>query len=130
MSDKKIYAIDNGLLNAISYKFSENWGILLENTVSIRLRKRFPNNVFYFKQKGECDFILFDRDQPILAIQVCYDMSNSETRQRELNGLNEAMDYFNLTQGLIITMYEEETIAQLGKTIVVKSAYKWMLEAI
>jgi predicted AAA+ superfamily ATPase len=130
MSDKKIYAIDNGLLNAISYQFSENWGILLENTVSIRLRKRFSNNVFYFKQKGECDFILFDRDQPILAIQVCYDMSNSETRQRELNGLNEAMDYFNLTQGLIITMYEEETIAQLEKTIVVKSAYKWMLEAI
>jgi predicted AAA+ superfamily ATPase len=128
MSDKKIYAIDNGLLNAISYQFTDNFGILLENMVSIYLRKHFSNHVFYFKQKGECDFIVFDRDQPILAIQVCYDMSNVNTKDRELKGLIEAMNYFNLNRGIIITMYEEDSFVIDGKSIEVKAAYKWMLE--
>lgn len=127
MSDKKIYAIDNGLLNAISYQFSDNYGILLENMVSISLRKRFNNNVFYFKQKGECDFIVFDRDQPIMAIQVCYDMSNEDTRIREIKGLVEAMNYFNLTNGLIITMYQEDSFVEGEKNVEVKPGYRWML---
>jgi predicted AAA+ superfamily ATPase len=128
MSDKKIYAIDNGLLNAISYQFSDNFGILLENMVSIYLRKQFNNNVFYFKHKGECDFIVFDRDQPIMAIQVCYDMSKGDTGNRELKGLLEAMNYFNLNSGLIITMYQEDSFTADGKNIQVKQAYKWVLE--
>ena len=39
-SIKKIYCIDNGLLNAVSFKFSDDFGKLLENVVFIELRRR------------------------------------------------------------------------------------------
>jgi len=127
MGDKKMYAIDNGMLNAISYQFSDNWGSLLENAVAVYLKKTYGNQVFYYKQKSECDFIVFDRDQPILALQVSYSIRESDTRKRELKGLLEAMDYFQLTKGYIITMDQEEQFTHGEKDIEVLAAYKWML---
>jgi predicted AAA+ superfamily ATPase len=127
MSDKKIYVIDNGLLNAISFQFSDNLGKLLENAVFIWLRGVYGNNLYYHKQKAECDFVVFDRDRPILVIQVCFDMSDLDTRKRELKGLLEAMEYFNLNEGLIITAEQEETIEKNDKKIEIKAAYKLML---
>jgi predicted AAA+ superfamily ATPase len=115
-------------LNAISFQFSENAGKLLENAVFIWLRQLYGNNIFYHKQKSECDFIIFDRDQPILAIQVCFDMSEIDTRKREIKGILEAMEYFNLENGLIITSEQEEIIDVNNKRIVLKSAYKLMLD--
>ncbi len=128
MGDKKIYSIDNGLLNAISYQFSDNFGKLLENMVFIWLRQLYGNSLFYFKQKAECDFIVFDRDQPILAIQVCYELSNPDTRKREIKGLLEAMNYFKLDKGLIITADYEEEIEMENKFICMKPAYQLMIE--
>lgn len=127
MSDKKIYAIDNGLLNAITFQFSQNKGKLLENLVFIWLRQRVGNNLYYYKQKSECDFIVFDRDKPILAIQVCYDLSENDTQKREMKGLLEAMEYFNLDEGMIITAEQEEVIELGNKKIAVRPAYKLML---
>jgi len=39
-SIKKIYCIDNGLLNNLSFSFSEDWGKLLENIAYIELKRR------------------------------------------------------------------------------------------
>jgi predicted AAA+ superfamily ATPase len=128
MSDKKIYAIDNGLLNIISYQFSENSGKLLENLVYIWLRQLYGDNLFYHKQKSECDFIIFDRDKPINAIQVCYNMTEPDTRKREIKGLLEAMEYFKLESGLIITAEQEEEIEIENKKISVKACYKVMVD--
>jgi hypothetical protein len=127
MSDKKIYAIDNGLLNAISYQFSENSGKLLENMIFIWLRQLFGDNLFYYNQKTECDFVIFDRDKPIHAIQVCYDLSENSTKKREIKGLLEAMDYFKIEKGLIITAEHEEELVFEGKTISIKPAYKLLV---
>ena len=79
-------------MNVISFQFSENYGKLLENMIFIWLRKQFAASLFYYKQKGECDFIVFDRDKPIHAIQVCYDLSQIDTRKREIKGIVEAMN--------------------------------------
>jgi predicted AAA+ superfamily ATPase len=128
MGDKKIYSIDNGLLSVISYQFSDNHGRLLENLVFVWLRKLYGDSLFYYNQKTECDFIVFDRDQPIQAIQVCFDLGNADTRKREINGLAAAMDYFNLSKGVIITMDQEEELEKDGKSIRVMPAYQLMIE--
>ena len=128
MGDKKIYSIDNGLLSVISYQFSDNHGRLFENLVFVWLRKLYGDSLFYYNQKTECDFIVFDRDQPIQAIQVCFDLSNAETRKREINGLAAAMEYFNLSKGVIITMDQEEELEKEGKSIRVMPAYQLMIE--
>ena len=129
MGDKKIYAIDNGLLNVISYQFSENSGKLLENMVFIWLRQLYGDSLFYYNQKTECDFVIFDRDKPIHAIQVCYDLSETSTRKREIKGLLSAMEYFKLENGLIITAEHEEELVFEGKTISIKPAYKLMVNS-
>src|SRR3989338_6753056 len=57
ISDKKIYAIDNGLRNAVSFAVSDDRGRLLENMIFLELKRR-GYEVYFFKGKGECDFVL------------------------------------------------------------------------
>ena len=131
-SAKKAYYIDNGLLNILTHSFSTNYGKLLENAVYIFLRQQpgnlYENNIFYFKEKTECDFIVFDRNEPIHCIQVSYDVSDPETRKREIKGLTEAMDFFNLTEGYIITSEQEEEIQIENKTVFIRPAYKVFID--
>ena len=124
-SNKKLYLIDNGLAHQLGFSFSKNKGRLLENLVFIEL-KRQDKEVYYFQEKGECDFLL--RENKIKkAIQVCYELTK-ENREREVNGLLAAMKKFGLKEGMILTMDHEEEIAIKNKKIIVKPVWKWMLE--
>lgn len=123
---KKVYCIDNGLLNAVSFKFSEDYGKLLENLVFIRL-KSLSNDVYYWKGNYECDFVVKEKNEVKDAIQVCYNL-NKSNRERELNGVMEAMDKFNLDRGLILTYDQKDELEKDKKTIEVKPTWKWLLE--
>ena len=57
VNPKKIYCIDTGIVNSLSFKFSENKGRLLENMVFIRLKNQ-KKEVYYHKEKYECDFLI------------------------------------------------------------------------
>jgi len=131
-SDKKAYFIDNGLAGIITHQFSQNLGKLLENSVFIFLRKQlgsiYENNIFYYKDKNECDFVVFDREKPIYCIQVSYDISEAETRTREIKGLLAALEHFHLNQGYIVTAEQEEELIVDNKTIFIKPAYKLMID--
>jgi uncharacterized protein len=105
---KKVYCIDNGLIAAATFKFSHNHGKLLENLVYTELRKRGYNDIFFFNDQKECDFIIH-QENDTKAIQVCYDL-NDDNRQRELNGLKTAMEKFSIADGFIITYDQEEVI--------------------
>lgn len=104
-SKKKIYCIDNGLINAVTFKFSHNYGKLFENLVYTELKKKQLGEIFYHHDIYECDFIIHD-ERPVQAIQVCYKL-DSENQKREVNGLKSAMEKFNIAQGFIIT-YDDE----------------------
>jgi predicted AAA+ superfamily ATPase len=123
MSDKKMYLADNGLLNGISWQFSEDKGKLLENIVFVWLKQKAKNNLFYYSQTSECDFVVFDRDKATQCIQVSYDISEPETRKREITGLLKAMNYFKLQKGYIITAEQEENLIVDNKMIFIKPAY-------
>jgi uncharacterized protein len=130
VNPKKIYAIDLGLINAVSFKFSDDKGRILENMIFIEL-KRKGKEVYYFKDKNECDFIIKEGLNIVEAIQVTLSLDESN-KKREINGLVEVMDKFNLKKGLILTLDDEyeEVIKQKDKKfrIIVKPAYKWLLE--
>jgi uncharacterized protein len=126
VNQKKIYSIDNGLINSNSTSFSGDLGKLLENNIFLQL-KRKHEQLFYFQKKGECDFLVKERNKITKAIQVCYNLSE-ENKKREINGLIEAMTEFNLNEGLILTYEQEDEIIVENKKILVKPAWKWMLE--
>ncbi len=127
LSSKKIYAIDTGLVNAVSFKFSENKGDLLENSVYLHLRKQ-GKSIYYYKDVVECDFVILEKNSISQAIQVSLDISDEGTKQRELKGLLIAMNEFNLDEGLLLTYDFEDEFEVEGKKIVVTPVWKWMLE--
>lgn len=123
---KKIYTIDTGLANSVSFQFSENFGRQLENIIFLELRRK-SLGIYYHKNKHECDFIIRQKGEIIKAIQVCQSLENQSTRKREITGLIEAMQNYKLQTGFIITEDEEETITENGLTIRILPAWKWLL---
>ncbi|MDP7078951.1 MAG: ATP-binding protein [Candidatus Undinarchaeales archaeon] len=94
----KVYCIDNGLRNAVSFRFSGDKGKLAENLVLVELRRR-DKDVYYWKGKGEVDFIIKNRDRTLSALNVTYTDTVSE---REVNALMEFSERFERTRDMII----------------------------
>ncbi len=124
---KKIYCIDTGLRNAVSFKFSDDIGRLAENAVFVEL-KRHKQEVYYWKNNiGEVDFIVKEEMQPVEAIQVCWDPDYERTKKREIGALCSAMKDLNLDRGIIITEDTEAVEETDGKQIYFIPMWKWFL---
>lgn len=124
---KKIYFIDNALAKNISFRFSEDRGRFLENTVFIELKRR-GHELFYHKIKRECDFLVREKSKITQAIQVTTSLKDEKTKAREVAGLFEALETHNLKEGLILTENEEFNIDLEDKTIRVMPIYSWLLK--
>lgn len=123
---KKIYFIDNALANIIGFTFTEDKGRFLENIVFLELKRR-GLEIFYHQVKKECDFVIKEKMKITAAIQVTSSLNIKNNKEREINGLLEAMEIHNLAEGLIITENEQEEIKIKGKIIKVVPIYKWLL---
>ena len=131
LAPKKVYIADTGFIKTGAVSFSGNYGALLENCVYNSLRSKTgisgssnDRNIYYFTDKngGECDFIINPETNPS-CIQVCWELT-PDNQDREIKGLLEAMDFFNLDCGTIITFNSEDIIQIAGKKIIVIPAWK------
>lgn len=111
VNPKKIYSIDNGLIKANSATFSEDKGRMLENAVFLQLRRQYKE-IYYYKEIGECDFLIKEKGKITAAFQVCWEL-NSDNLNRELNSIKEALSKFRLGQGTIITFNQEEKLEEI-----------------
>ena len=129
-SQPKYYFIDNGMRNVVLLSTSNDMGKYLENTVFLHInRNKMPNEkITYFQGNGECDFVL-QTDEIVTALyQVTWNMSDSDTRTREINGLLEASSQTGCKNLYIITKDEEDIITKDNKQINILPAWKWLLE--
>jgi hypothetical protein len=126
IKNRKAYAIDTGLVNALSYRYSEDRGKLLENVIFMHLARQ-EKTVHYLNDKHECDFIVQKELAITEVIQVCHSLQEPATRQRELRGLLHAASLFNLPEAHIITLDEEEDFEVEGKKVFVRPCWKWLL---
>jgi predicted AAA+ superfamily ATPase len=124
----KIYAIDTALSSSIAFKFSQNLGHIYENITFIELLRR-GHEMFYWKSKSskEVDFLIKKGLKIDRAIQVSSDLTKSKTRQREIEGLLNAAEEFNIKNLTIITEDEEgkENIGKLNIGII--PIWKWLV---
>lgn len=123
---KKIYYIDLGIVRELGFHHSEDNGRLLENLVFIELKRR-GREVYYHSQKHECDFVIKEKNQIVEAIQVSWSVYNQPIREREINGLVEALTNYKLKEGLILTDDEEDEITVNDYKIKVMPTWKWLL---
>jgi predicted AAA+ superfamily ATPase len=120
-SPKKVYFIDHILAKTVGFQISANYGRALENIVFIELKRR-GKEIYYHKEKKECDFLIKNEE----AYQVCASWRDLTTKEREVEGLLEAMEIYNLAEGYILTEDQEETIQAQGKMIHVIPLWKWL----
>jgi hypothetical protein len=123
VNPKKVYCIDNGFVDINSVSFNDDNGRLLENMVYMQLR-RITHEIFYFSEKRECDFIVFQNGKLHNLYQVSWQLDNNNM-DRELAGLIEAMDYLGKKNAKIITFDQSDTFIIDGKTIVALPFHEW-----
>jgi predicted AAA+ superfamily ATPase len=128
---KKSYFIDAALAQSVGFRMSEDRGRMLENIAFLEL-KRKGLEIYFYKENTECDFIIKKGNEIVQAIQVTERMDQDKTKKREIAGLLEAMQHFDLTTGLILTENEEneltETYGNQTYTIQIQPLWKWLLE--
>lgn len=126
----KYYCIDNGLRDAVLLPQSNDDGKKLENTVFLQLHRQSTSvdNIYYYQGKGECDFVVQHGTDISHLIQVTWDMTDEETRKREINGLLEASDATGCNKLLIITAdYSGDIKLKDGRQISIVPAWRWLL---
>ncbi|HEY0089323.1 MAG TPA: ATP-binding protein [Candidatus Lokiarchaeia archaeon] len=121
VNPKKIYCIDNGLRNAVSFKFSKDEGKLAENLVFLELKRR-KKEIFYWQGKKEVDFVIKEPDDTLIAMNVSF---SDDIEEREIEGLKEFFDQFkdNAKKLILIT----KNIEKKTENISLIPIWKWIL---
>lgn len=121
----KIYTVDSGIINAMRFRDSSDSGYLLENMVFMHLRRRNFEIEYVITGNGyETDFLVRNPENgKKQLLQVCFDISDKKTFEREMRGLKDAMTELKINNGMIIS-YEDE--AEFGNIKVIP-AWKWLL---
>jgi uncharacterized protein len=121
VNPKKCYCVDPVFAKANSLSFSKDLGRRLENFVFNKLRLNSREIYYYKNATSECDFLVRQSGQIILAIQSCWEV-NPENMQRELAGIKQAIAETGAEKGFIITYNQEDTLD--GVELI--PAWKWL----
>lgn len=132
---KKVYAIDPGLAFAVSRAGVSNLGARLENSVYLELRRRVRGTregaiSYYSTESGnEVDFIVGDPEtgHATQLLQVCAEMSETGTHEREIRALADAMRETGLHESTIVTMHDSGGATVDAGEIRIVPAWAWML---
>lgn len=117
----KLYVVDNGLRNFNTLNIRPDLGQCAENTVFMELKKsNVPIN--YWQGKKEIDFVILNPNVSLLNVSF-----TDEISQREVDGLLEGLEEFNLERGIILTKnYAASTVIE-EKTIECIPLWVWLI---
>jgi len=130
---RKCHIVDNGIRFAYGFRFSEDKGKNLENSVFLELTHRKAKNpfmeIFYWQDyRGkEVDFVVAENKKVTFLIQACFKIEDIKTKEREISSLIKASDELRCTNLLIITLdYEKEEVVN-DKRLTFMPFWKWAL---
>ena len=133
IAPKKVCCVDNGIVNMLAFRFSENIGRFMENAVATELQRRKSLDplmeIYYWKdhQQNEVDFVVKYGKKVKNLIQVTYATSKDEIKEREIKGLLKASSKLKCNNLLVITYdYESEQRIE-RKKIKFIPLWKWLL---
>jgi len=127
ISLSKIYLLDNSFKTYLGFSFSKDIGHYYENIVFGELKRR-GGEIYYFKNRFECDFIHKDfLKNKIIAYQVAYDITEEQTFEREIAGLKRTMENLGIKEGILINSELDEVITEPDKQIKILPLWKFLL---
>ena len=126
----KYYCVDNGLRQSVLLPGRDDDGALFENLVFLHLLRNLPDGrkICYYMGEKECDFVIQTDTDVKELIQVCWEMGDRETRERELGGIREAASLTGCREMTVVTHEQEEEIQDEYGVIHIVPAWKWFLE--
>lgn len=129
VNPNKIYCIDPGIVNAYSIKPHTEYSSCLETAVYIQLRRMNFENIYYYKTKSgkEIDFIAQQKNGQIYLYQVCIDLSDKKTKQREISAIMETAAELKIKNTFIITSDFSENLNFKDISINILPYWKWIL---
>jgi len=133
VAPKKVYCIDNGIVNSIGFGLSENRGRLMENAIAVELQKRCTTErnfeVYYWKdhQQNEVDFVLKKGPKVVQLTQVTYVNSMDEINEREIKSLFKAAKKLSCKNLLVITWDFEAEEKIEGIKVIFTPLWSWLL---
>lgn len=131
---RKVYIVDNGLRTAYGFKFSQDLGKLLENSVFLELKHRQTKDplmeIFYWQdyQGKEVDFVIKKGGKIKELIQVCVNPEDFKIKKREIDSLLNASKKLKCKNLLIITDDYEKEEKIKGQKIIYRPLWKWLSE--
>lgn len=126
---RKVYFIDNSFINHITTKFSDDVGRQMENIVYLQLLRKYESeNIFYWKNpKGqEIDFVIMDGVRVVKLIQVCHNISDISTKERELRSLVSGARELECTELYLISRDHEGEEEVEGRNVRYHPLFKWL----
>lgn len=133
-TQRKVYLVDNGLRTVYGFRFSEDRGKILENSVFLKLKHNQTKNplmeIFYWRdyQGKEIDFVVKEGKKIKQLIQVCADPEDFRIRKREINSLLKAGKELRCGNLLLITE-DLEKIEKVGRQkIIFKPLWQFALD--
>ena len=76
----------------------------------------------------ECDLVIQSETAVKQLIQVCWDIKDKDTRERELGGIYEAADLTGCKDLIIVTRDSEEEVQDARGIIHIVPAWQWFHE--
>ena len=138
IAPKKVYCMDNGIITTMSFRFSKNFGRLMENLVAIELERKKSywfagQEIYYWKdyQQREVDFVVREGLRVRQLVQVTYAAGRDEVEPREIRSLVKAAELFKRDRPeLSVITWDYEDVEEVkGKRIKFVPLWRWLLTA-
>lgn len=125
---KKFYAIDLGLLHAVLGIEGTDLGRKLENLIFLELRRRSQEIYFIKEPNYEVDFVIRKGRKLVKLIQVCWNLDDYATQERELSALIRAAKKYKVSDLEVVT-YNFENVENIeGFVVKLTPVWKWLLQ--
>ncbi|MFS8563907.1 MAG: DUF4143 domain-containing protein [Rhabdochlamydiaceae bacterium] len=101
---KKLYAIDSGMIRALTLDYERDFGRLFENIIYLELKRLGCKASYYLtSERYEIDFLAQTPRGHKKFFQVAWDISDPHTMEREQRALQAGMKELKI-EGEIITL--------------------------
>lgn len=128
VNPRKVYLVDTGLVQAMSFGITRDRGAALENCLFMALRRQGREVDYGVTASGaEIDFVFDDEDGRVL-VQSAWTLAEPATRERELRALEEGLGARMGKRAVIVTAHEEDVVAIGRHKVRVTPAWRWLLE--
>ncbi len=128
---RKVYPIDAGLIAAFDRSGKSNLGHALETVVQIELERRGSERGYVRTPEGfEVDFLATPHTGKPALIQVCADLGEAATREREFRALQSARAAYRRHPAKLLTLTTSDALAAQAaapKGVTVQAAWEWLL---